>query len=166
VSLFDDPTSEAGKTCSTCRTWKPLDSFNRRATARDGRQWACRECNREYHRHNKKRHNALIHRRKRRVIADNLRKIHEFLSAHACVDCGESDPVVLEFDHLRDKRTEVSRLVRGWEWRTVAAEIEKCEVVCANCHRRRTFQRAGSWRIVGVREPIDRPLPPKRKKPN
>ena len=54
--------------------------------------------------------------------------------------------MVLEFDHLSDKRTEVSMLVKGWSWNTVMLEIAKCEVVCANCHRRRTYARANSHR--------------------
>jgi hypothetical protein len=56
--------------------------------------------------------------------------------------------VVLEFDHLRDKVANISKLVHlGADWETTLAEIAKCEVVCANCHRRRTARRAGhhSW---------------------
>lgn len=61
--------------------------------------------------------------------------------------CGEGDIVVLEFDHLRDKRRSVSTLVGGgWAWSRILEEIERCEVVCANCHRRRTARRANSYR--------------------
>jgi hypothetical protein len=51
---------------------------------------------------------------------------------------------VLEFDHLRDKRANVSSLVQNGELRRIRGEIEKCDVVCANCHRRRTARR-GNW---------------------
>jgi hypothetical protein len=62
-----------------------------------------------------------------------------YLLEHPCVDCGEADPVVLEFDHMRDKVKAVSVLLsNGHEWKQILAEIEKCEVRCANCHRRRT----------------------------
>jgi hypothetical protein len=55
---------------------------------------------------------------------------------------------VLEFDHLRDKEFGIGAglVQKGWE--TILAEIEKCEVVCANCHRRRTAQRQGTLRTI------------------
>jgi hypothetical protein len=68
----------------------------------------------------------------------------EYLLAHPCVDCPEKDPVVLEFDHLGDKLFDISDgLMRPLE--IFLEEISKCEVVCANCHKRRTAKRAGDW---------------------
>ena len=51
--------------------------------------------------------------------------------------------MVLEFDHLRDKRFNIGAALPYRNWAELLAEIEKCEVVCANCHRRRTF--AATW---------------------
>jgi hypothetical protein len=91
--------------------------------------------------------------RKQRRTAENQAWIIVYLQAHPCVDCGESDPIVLEFDHLRDKERNVSALVLGgWEWARVLEEIEKCEVVCANCHRRRTARRTNSYRVRAIEE--------------
>jgi hypothetical protein len=65
------------------------------------------------------------------------------LKAAPCTDCGVSyPPWVMHFDHLGDKDASISSLVK----RTVsiarlAAEIAKCEIVCANCHAERTHQR-------------------------
>lgn len=74
-----------------------------------------------------------------------LRKaIHHFFSTHPCVDCGETDPVVLQFDHQRDKSFDMSKAVRnrvGIE--TLKAEFQKGEVVCANCHMKRTARQQG-----------------------
>jgi hypothetical protein len=76
----------------------------------------------------------------------NFLRVVAHLRAHPCVDCGESDLVVLDFDHLpgADKRFDIARAVTGStrSWATIHAEILKCEVVCANCHRRRTARRA------------------------
>lgn len=68
-----------------------------------------------------------------------------YLGTHPCVECGEADPLVLEFDHIElrgpNDRT-VSSLTnvsmkRLWE------EIEKCQVLCANCHTRKTRTQMG-----------------------
>lgn len=60
-----------------------------------------------------------------------------------CLDCGEKDIRVLEFDHVKDtKINDVSSLVwRACSIQTIKNEINKCEVVCANCHRIRTWER-------------------------
>ena len=55
---------------------------------------------------------------------------------------------MLEFDHLRDKRFEISAALHGRNWQAILDEIEKCEVVCANCHRRRTARRRGTVRAI------------------
>lgn len=67
--------------------------------------------------------------------------INEYLATHPCVDCGESDGIVLEFDH-RDASKKSFNIgnfgALGKSLKSVMAEIEKCDVRCANCHRRRT----------------------------
>lgn len=60
-----------------------------------------------------------------------------------CADCGENYPYwIMEFDHLTDKDFNISR---SKNWRKsleqVKAETTKCEIVCANCHRNRTYLR-------------------------
>jgi hypothetical protein len=73
--------------------------------------------------------------------------IRAVLEARACIDCGEADIAVLEFDHVGPKRSSVSRL--AWNGCSIAlldAEIAACEVCCANCHRRRTASRGAYYR--------------------
>ena len=68
--------------------------------------------------------------------------IFEYLASHACVDCGEKDPIVLDFDHLHSKIKDVSDMSSsGWSIRKIQEEIDKCEVRCSNCHRRITHKR-------------------------
>lgn len=65
--------------------------------------------------------------------------VYDYLLAHPCVRCGEKDPVVLSFDHIRGKKFSVSFLVsrnRGWD--IIEAEIKKCQILCHNCHARKT----------------------------
>jgi hypothetical protein len=83
------------------------------------------------------------HRAKLRAV------VMEYLNDHPCADCGERDVVVLEFDHVRGKRIGISRLMlSGGSIRVLMEEIAKCDVVCANCHRRRTYMRSGSYRLT------------------
>jgi hypothetical protein len=71
--------------------------------------------------------------------------IKDYLKANPCVDCGEADPVILEFDHVRDKDFNISDATRkGVSINKLRDEIAKCEVRCANCHRKKTYQRSGS----------------------
>lgn len=83
-----------------------------------------------------------------RFLARNTRKgtrdkFRSWLATQACIDCGESEPVVLELDHVRGVKTaNVSDMVRaGRNWPLVAEEIAKCDVRCANCHRIETHRR-------------------------
>lgn len=67
------------------------------------------------------------------------------LKAVPCMDCGgRFPPYVMDFDH-RDgaaKSMEISNIIRrGWSWQKLAREIALCDIVCANCHRIRTFKR-------------------------
>ena len=72
-----------------------------------------------------------------------------YLSTHPCVDCGEEDPTVLEFDHVRgEKRFCVSRAVSHGTWEVLLEEIDKCDVRCANCHRRKTAKDQGWYKII------------------
>ena len=70
-----------------------------------------------------------------------------YLKTHSCVDCGESDIVVLGFDHVRGKKiANVSKISRGGSIKVLEREIRKCDVVCSNCHSRRTAARS-NWYI-------------------
>ncbi|MEP6776667.1 MAG: hypothetical protein ABJA50_13820, partial [Chloroflexota bacterium] len=85
--------------------------------------------------------------RDREVVTRNTRLMYEYLLTHLCVDCGESDTIVLEFDHVTgEKKFNIADVTRsGRNWQSIMEEIQKCEVRCANCHRRATAKRGGNW---------------------
>jgi hypothetical protein len=140
------------KVCTRCGPpAQPIENFAMRNRKTGGRQYICRKCQSQYvqaHYHA----NRAMYIEKARVRNTKQTQINaefmiEYLSNHPCVDCGESDIIVLEFDHLRDKVADVSVLARGgYSIEAIQREIDKCEVVCANCHRRRTARRAGTYR--------------------
>ena len=79
-----------------------------------------------------------------------MRRLSAILTRLA--DCGERDPRVLEFDH-RDRFAKIESVtlmaLRGYAWATIEAEIAKCDVRCAKCHRRRAAVQF-SWRQLEV----------------
>jgi hypothetical protein len=89
---------------------------------------------------------ALI--RNSRINNENKQKLFTYLSTHPCIDCGNSDIRCLEFDHVEGTKTDnIARMItRGKSWNTIEAEIAKCEVRCANCHRIKTLERGNWWR--------------------
>ena len=82
--------------------------------------------------------------------AAHLERIGDYLLEHPCVDCGEADIRVLDFDHRdgEDKTGEVMKLAKAaYSWRRGSAEIAKCDVRCRNCHAKVTYERLGvTWR--------------------
>lgn len=138
--------------CGRCKQIKPLEQFAWRRKARGQRDNYCRTCRADYkHEHyaaNRSRYIANALQRKQAVAAERAAYLIEYFSVHPCVDCGERDPVVLEFDHIGIKRFTIGQNLRDRNWQSLLEEIAQCEVVCANCHRRRTAVRRGSIRSV------------------
>ena len=131
---------------------KPLIEFAWRRKSKGQRHNYCRPCSRDYHREhylaNKQRYVEQAAARKHRVRIEQTMKLLAYFREHPCVDCGEMDPVVLEFDHLADKDFAIGTALARYGWTRIEAEIRKCEVVCANCHRRRTARRRGAIRLM------------------
>ncbi len=138
--------------CYRCGELKPAEDFAWRRKAIDQRDSFCRSCRAAY----KKEHYAANRQlyidrasvRKREIARERTILLLEFFRTNPCVDCDEMDPVVREFDHLRDKLFDIGGNLATQTWENILCEIEKCEVVCANCHRRRTARRRGSLRSV------------------
>ena len=148
--MFQEP---ALRVCASCRVGKALDAFPMKDKAKGWYRSYCRPCGRERSKeHYYKNVAAYMTRARKRAVTDRQRNrafVLEYLSRHPCIDCGESDPIVLEFDHrdLGAKLNEVSRLVYTNTLKAVQAEIEKCDVRCGNCHRIRTTSQFGSYRL-------------------
>jgi len=149
------------KLCTKCKIIKPMAAFPARKRALDGRASWCRDCfkanwhDRYYRNHD---HYLQTHSKSRNKLRlEKARKVYDYLISHPCIDCGERDPIVLEFDHKdgRDKTLAVCLLVtRNCSWARIYAEIQKCEVRCANCHRRKTASNMGYKRLAFAREKI------------
>lgn len=137
------------KTCSLCKEELLDENFSKKLGRLQAR---CRKCHSIYTRKNYvENRQYYIDKAKRR--GDIKRHQHRLIMAtqmmNGCMDCGNDNLVVLEFDH---RPGEVKMFNVGQQAGVVSdeaflAEIEKCDVVCANCHRIRTNIRGGGfWR--------------------
>jgi hypothetical protein len=124
--------------CSKCKQDKNESCFSFRNKSLEIRHKQCLECQKRYRQKHYKTHKDDYRKKNRRNKLKNRQLVYDYLMSHPCVDCGESDPVVLDFDHIKDKSINVSKLIGTYSWKTILQEINKCEVRCANCHRRKT----------------------------
>lgn len=137
------------KTCNRCKESKPLSEFNKKRAS--GVQPLCRPCQREYQVENYEntREAYLDLAYKNRAARKHTLRIFlgEYLTTHPCVDCGEDNILVLEFDHVMDKLVTISSILKNVSsLEVLKTEIAKCEVRCANCHRKITAKNGDNWR--------------------
>ena len=132
--------------CTTCETEKNKEAFPASRRLKD--RAVCMVCksayNKSWYRRNREKHGADVKKNNTRYRKMSKVKMDELKSA-PCVDCGGTfPPCVMDFDHLDadTKIGNVSRLVVS-SLRLALVEVEKCELVCANCHRIRTHNRLG-----------------------
>lgn len=138
------------KICSKCKKELFESSFGKNKSKKDGLAHYCKMCknlsNNESYQRNLVEYRKKSVERNLKVRQENRIRMMQYLLQHPCTDCKESDPIVLQFDHLRDKKHHISRmLLNSFSWLSILKEIEKCEVVCSNCHIRRTAERSGNW---------------------
>jgi hypothetical protein len=142
--MVEAPTS---RTCGRCQQLLPISDFAWRRKTRGQRDNSCRACRaaykQEHYAANRERYIADAIRRKQAVVAERTAYIVELFRERPCIDCGETDPLVLEFDHIGPKNFNIAKGLPNNNWQAVLDEIATCEVVCANCHRRRTSLRGG-----------------------
>lgn len=124
-------------------SYPPLPTSTKHMDIEDKRRY-----DREYHANRSADKKLRKQRLQKERVGRNLLVIRAYKANKGCADCGEKDPIVLDFDH-RDRKTkkfkigDCTRL--GWSLNKIIEEAGKCDVVCANCHRRRTAKQL-KWR--------------------
>ncbi len=131
------------KICTKCNNEKEDTEFNWKNKSKGTRQWACRECHSKYLKtHYKKNPSTYLNSTKK-----TKKKLLEYIKEAKnlpCQDCGIRYPYyVMDFDHRNsnEKKFAISQSKRIGSIEKTKTEIAKCDVVCANCHRERTFGR-------------------------
>lgn len=130
--------------CPKCKEWKSRRDFHKCTDNDNGLQVYCKLCRKKI---DKLRHEEISsdpdkkQKKKDQIKSrkDDVRyKIICYLQEHPCISCGEKDPTVLTFDHIQDKKFNISDAIgRSYCWDKIYKEIEKCEVRCSNCHARK-----------------------------
>ena len=130
------------KKCATCGLTKDASEFHKNRRNLDGLRDKCKPCASVYHRKH--------FETNRKYYYDRARKQKEYLlevmakkKSTPCIDCGiQYSPWIMQFDHVRgNKINNVAALVAKGSLRKLLEEIDKCDVVCSNCHANRTYLR-------------------------
>jgi len=140
------------KKCVTCGVFKSESEYAWRHKLRRVKWGTCKSCQSgqraKWYQNNKESHKATV--KKNRTTAKQAAReyIDNYLDSSACVDCGESNPNVLEFDHVKGKKkATISKMIReGYSIGAIQKELRKCVVRCANCHRIKTAKERGWFR--------------------
>jgi hypothetical protein len=130
------------KQCKICLNLYSNESFYKSKKNNDGLQYYCKTCS------NKKRieyfkKNIKIELQTRKNYANKQKqKYIEYKKTLSCHNCNDNRWYVLDFHHKNDnKEFDVGNMGAGrFAWKTVLKEIEKCEVLCANCHREKHYK--------------------------
>lgn len=146
----DGAAEEPMRRCARCGQVRPLEEYHIQYRPTGERLTWCRSCmaeaKRAWYARRRDHQKARVKLNSERTTRENQARAWEYLGQHPCVDCGESDPVVLQFDHVGVKRKNVSHMLGGgFRWSEIEAEIANCEVRCGNCHRRKTAREQGIY---------------------
>lgn len=136
------------KSCTACKQVKPVEEFGTNRAKKDGLQLQCKPCRKDinaaYYISSKDSQNPKRKAWIEKARTEGRQIAWDYLRNNPCVDCGESDIVVLQFDHVRgEKKYDISFLILRGMVAYLKEEIEKCVSRCANCHTRKTARDFG-----------------------
>lgn len=140
------------KQCNKCKQIKNLHEFGENKSKKDKKQSACKVCrkleSKNWYESHKTLQKLRVRARNKKIWDINRRYAREFLLKNPCVDCGEKNPIVLEFDHKfpKQKIDTVSYLIYKAEHQKLKDEIDKCEIRCSNCHKIKTAKQLGWYK--------------------
>jgi len=143
--------------CSSCKQDLDIICFSFKNKKRKKLNSLCKSCHSQYRRgHYVKNKRKYIEKAQRwnKKQGEILREyLYNILLKSKCIDCGEKDVLVLEFDHVENKKIGIAQMYKNrYSMSAVQQELKKCVVRCANCHRRKTAQESGFWKLKMSKE--------------
>lgn len=130
---------EEFKICSKCKRELPFDSFRWKNKSENKKHSQCKDCekqaDKEYYLKNGERRQAV--RDRANVQKINNSKLVEEIKSKGCIKCGENRIHVLDLHHLDPdgKINDIAHMIKSSSTTSLITELEKCIVLCANCHR-------------------------------
>ena len=138
------------KKCNTCELTMDYESFGKLSKSSDGYNYKCKTCKRLYDNkfhENRSPIEKSVKYERQKVRLDEIRSfISDYLDDKTCNKCGDNRKVVLEFHHLRNKDFNLAEGTKK-SINTIKKEIEKCEILCANCHRVVTANERNNFKV-------------------
>ena len=137
------------KKCTKCKWMRPESEYCKYYRNKDGLRSQCKVCDKEYDQANKEHRNKRKNRNKKLKRKELYTKLMDYIKDKPC-PCGESDFVVMEFDHrdMSSKEFNISEaMTKCYSWEKILRELEKCDPLCANCHRRKTAKDMGWYQF-------------------
>lgn len=131
------------KQCAKCLRTLEMDQFPVRKDRNGSLNSYCFTCrsnySKEYHAANRVAINSRTAARNSQIRAD-VKALIRARKSVPCADCNKEYPYyVMDFDHVRGKKKfNIGAGANSYSLRVIEKEIDKCEVVCSNCHRQRT----------------------------
>lgn len=131
--------AQGKRPCNGCGKAKHLSSFQPKVQANGKAGWEgkCKPC--------------VSKRQKKSHAVRNLsarKLVFEYLKKNPCIDCGETNVLALEFDHVHSKKFDIGTAVSSnTAIKLLQKEIKKCVVRCSSCHRIKTHLEINSWRF-------------------
>jgi hypothetical protein len=136
------------KTCGKCKLSKNESDFSWKNKSKGTLQSFCKECQKEYRKiHYESNKQYYVDKSAKWRDSERVR-FFTWLKKQSCTDCGNKDFRVLEFDHLGDKEFGIAAGIGMMTFESLQTELDKCEVVCANCHRIRTTNRGNHYKYL------------------
>ena len=125
--------------CTKCGLPKRITDFSFKNKVKRTRHRRCKDCMRPINRAHYRSNPQPYKDRAKENKVSTRKWFLQYLSTKQCVDCGEDDPIVLDFDHTSGKKLGViSHMLHERSKEALLKELDKCEIRCANCHRRKT----------------------------
>lgn len=130
--------NQHNKFCSGCLQNLPLSDFGINKSKIDGKQTQCKQCRNKYAKQHYRSHRRYYYDKSADRREQLRQQLEEYKRQLACEKCGYNEYMcALDFHHIDDtKEINISDVCRhGWSFQRLLTEIQKCQVLCANCHR-------------------------------
>lgn len=130
------------KVCTRCDKEKDIEEFLFRNKDKGTRHSACSECYKDIRKESYERTKQTTLNRNKRNTEKKKEWFNDYKANLSCEKCGEDHPACLEFHHLNPttKDKNVAEMINTYSQKKIQEEIDKCSVLCANCHRKEHYK--------------------------